>query len=82
MANRTAATESSLLTDEEIPPYRCLEVSLGDATNYFRQYADHWLRAQQTDDGGWAETVVAPESVDIVCGYYSHRTAPLSDYPL
>jgi hypothetical protein len=82
MQNRTAATSPSLFTDEEMPPYRCLTVSIGEATNYFRHYADHWLRAHRADGGGWAETVVAPESVEIVCGYYSYRTAPLSDYPL
>lgn len=78
----TADTGASLLTDAEIPPYRCLTVSLTEATIYFRHYADHWLRAQQTADGGWEETVVAPETVEMVGGYYPYQTSPLSDYPL
>jgi hypothetical protein len=82
MANRTTGRESSRLPDAEIPPYRCLKVALTEGTIYFRHYADYWLRAQQTAAGGWNETVVAPETVEMVCGHYPYRTGPLSDYPL
>lgn len=57
-----------MLTVEEMPGYRCLAVSIGDATNYFRHYADHCLRAHRADDGGWDETPVATDVVDVMCG--------------
>lgn len=71
-----------MLADEEIPQYRCLKVTLGDATNYFRHYADHCLRAHRADEGVWSETPVAPDVADVVCGYYPYQTVPLSEYPL
>jgi hypothetical protein len=70
-----------MLADEKIPQYRCLKVTLGDAPNYFRHYADHCLHAHRAE-GGWEETAVAPEVPTVVCGYYPYQTVPLSEYPL
>jgi hypothetical protein len=71
-----------MLTTEEIPAYRCLTVSIGETTIYFRHYADYSLRTHRATDGGWAETPVAPDVVKVVCGYYPSQIGPLSDYPL
>jgi hypothetical protein len=71
-----------MLTVEEMPAYRCLAVSIGETTIYVRHYADRWIRAHAGDDGVWYETTVTAEIPKTVCGYYPHRTIPLSDYPI
>jgi hypothetical protein len=75
----TADTGLSLLTDEEsfhIGISRCR------GGYHLCRYADYWLRAQRTADGGWKETTVAPEEAEVVCEYYPYRTVLLDDYPL
>lgn len=71
-----------MLTTEAIPSYRCLAVPMQETTIYFRRYADHWFYTFRDDDEVWEEMVVAPEVVELVCGYYPSRTAPLTEYPL
>ena len=71
-----------MLTATEIPAYRCLAVSLEDTTLYFRRYLNHWVQARCADDDIWYETAVPPDIPETVCGYYPHRTLPLSDYPV
>jgi hypothetical protein len=71
-----------MLAAEEIPSYRCLAVSIGETTIYFRRYADRWIRAYAGDDGVWYETAVTAEIPETVCRCYLYRTAPLSEYPV
>jgi hypothetical protein len=75
-------TRRSMLTAEEMLAYRCLAMSIGKTTIYFRRYADRWLRAHCGDDGVWYETAVTADMPATVCGYYPYRTVPLSDYPV
>jgi hypothetical protein len=70
-----------MLAAEEIPD-RCLAVSIGESTIYFRRYADRWIRAHCGNDGVWYETAVPTNIPETVCGYYPYRTIPLSDYPI
>jgi hypothetical protein len=68
--------------DEAIPTYRCLAVSLRETTIYFRHYAAHWFYAARNGNGVWEETAVAPEVPELVCRYYPHHPAPLSEHPI
>jgi hypothetical protein len=71
-----------MLTVEEMPADRCLAMSIGGMSIYFRRDADRWIRAHAGDDGVWDETAVTAEIPETVCGYYPHRTVPLSEYPV
>ena len=71
-----------MFTAAEIPSYRCVAVSIGDTTSYYRRYAAQtWVRAHHDGDV-WYETPVPAKMPETVCGYYSHRTLPLSEYPV
>jgi hypothetical protein len=71
-----------MLIVEETPAYRCLAVSIGKTTIYFRRYADHWVRAHCEDDGVWYETAVTAAILEMVCWNYPHHTVPPSEYPV
>jgi hypothetical protein len=71
-----------MFTAAEIPSYRCVAVSIGETTLYFRRYTDRWFRAHYEDDHGRYETAVPPELPETICGYYPHQTVPLSDSPI
>lgn len=71
-----------MITAAEIPSYRCLAVSIGETTLYFRRYTDQWFRAHYEDDHSWDETPVPPDLPETICGYYPYQTVPLSEYPI
>jgi hypothetical protein len=71
--HRTSDARRVMITAAEIPSYRCVTVSIGETTLYFRRYIDQWFRAHYEDDHGWYETAVSPEHPETVYGYYRPR---------